>query len=109
MATHTVARHESYSDKDGVLLHFFGTDLYARTETSNLKSFESVFSTQAVSRFKKDGLLFRFGKLAFYHYRLLAAKEVEVDGDNYSHCLRRLVVVEESQRQSRRFGIFLNK
>lgn len=38
-----VIRQELYSPREGVLVHFFGTDLYGRTETSNLKSFESVF------------------------------------------------------------------
>lgn len=95
------------TSEEGVLVHYFATNYYTRTNYANLLPFEKIISSSILSRLKKENFMLRYVKFSFYYFRLLAEKEEQVTVSNCKYCLFRLVIVEDSTKSTRYFGILL--
>lgn len=97
------------SSEEGVLIHFFGTNLYSRIVHSDLISFEAIQLLGEVSRTKKESLISKFVKMSFYYFKVLSEKEQEITLSNYKKCANRLVYIEDKANNKKVFAIVLNE
>lgn len=95
------------TSEEGVLVHYFATNYYTRTDYANLLPFEKIVTPGVISKIKKENFMLRYFKFSFYYFRLLAEKEEQVTLANCKYCLFRLVIVEDASKSTRFFGILL--
>jgi hypothetical protein len=97
------------SSEEGVLIHFFGTNLFARILHSDLISFEAIPMLGELSKAKKEGPVTKFIRMSFYYFKVLSEKDQEVTLMNYKRCSNRLVYIEDKVSLKKSFAIVLNE
>jgi len=94
--------------EEGVLVSYFGTNLFSRVEYSNIIPFETIVNAALLQKLKKDCLALKFIKLSLYYFRVLAEKEVDVTSANCKDSVHHLVTVENSLKGTRSFAVILS-
>lgn len=102
-------RTSDNSSEEGVLIHFFGTNLYSRIPHGDLISFEAIPILGELSKAKKEGPVTKFIRMSFYYFKVLSEKEQEVCLSNYKKCTNRLVYIEDKATLKKTFAIVLNE
>lgn len=97
------------ASEEGVLVHFFGTNLYSRIDHSDLISFEAIPILGELSKARKEGPITKFIRMSFYYFKVLNEKEQEISLANYKRCANRLVYVEDRASLKKSFAIVLNE
>jgi hypothetical protein len=108
MADYSFKAKQAIPKEEAVLINLFGTNLYFRTECSNLLPFEQVVTNSLISRFKKENYLMRFLRMSFYNFKVMSEKDEQVNTKNFKKSIYHLVYIEETDSCQKAFGIVLN-
>lgn len=95
--------------EDGILVHFFGTNLFSRLPYADLIPFETICITAELTKLKRDSLMTRFVRSSFYFYKILGEKEQEISLSNYKKAQNRLVYVEDMVTNKKSFAVVLKE
>lgn len=102
-------KNSEIASDEGVLVHFFGTNLFSRLPYADLIPFETICITAELTKLKKDSLMTKFVKASFYFYKILNEKEQEITLSNYKKAENRLVYIEDKATNKKSFAVVLKE